>query len=134
LVDNGNLTAVAGILASPPVASATIPVDNDGSLSKYTGFALANINNSGISVRIVILDADGRITQTIRPDELNPLGARKQVARFMHEYVSSLLDFKGSIVLVADGGMSFVATALLQNQGRYTALPVIPGKPASLPE
>ena len=134
LVDNGNVTAVAGILASPPVAAATIPVDNDGSLSKYTGFALANINKSGISVRIVILDADGRMTQTIRPDELNPLGARKQVARFMHEYVSSLLDFKGSIVLVADGGMSFVATALLQKQGRYTALPVIPGKPASLPE
>ncbi len=134
LAGTGNLAAVAGILASPPVAAATIPVDNDGSLNKYTGFALANINNSSISVRIIILDTDGSVAQTIRPDELNPLGARKQVARFLHEYVPSLLGFKGSMVLVADGGKGFVATALLQKQGKFTAIPVIAGKPASLPD
>jgi len=51
--------------------------------------------------------------------ELNPLGAHKQIAKYFNEYVPSRPLFQGSIVLSAQSGQSFVATALLQDHGIY---------------
>jgi hypothetical protein len=44
------------------------------------------------------------ITDVLSPPELNPLGPLKQVAKFLHEYVPTRLRFKGSMVLVGQGG------------------------------
>jgi hypothetical protein len=128
LRQGGTLKTVAGVLSSQPLSSATIAVDNNGAQNRYTGFAVANFNKENINISIVTLDENGRITDTISPDELNPLGPQKQVATFLHQHLSSKLTFRGSMVLMAEGEKKFVVTALVQNQGLFTAIPVIPGK------
>jgi hypothetical protein len=72
--EGGALNAAVGVLSSPPVEAATIPVDNDASQHRSTAFAVANYGSENINIRIVILDENGNITNTITPQELNPLG------------------------------------------------------------
>ncbi len=121
----GALKAAAGVLASQPTDSATIPVDNDDSLERFTGVALANPGDQEIRVQIQVLDQDGNVTQTVSPESLNPLGARKQVAAFLHQLVPATLRFRGSMVLTTGASGQFVATALLQDRGMLSAVPVV---------
>ena len=132
LSDGGALRSVAGVFATQPVEFATIGVDNSSSQSRFTGFSIANPSNEGITIRIVVLDAEGRPTDTITPAELNPLGPQRQISKFLHEYLPARTTFRGSIVLLAQGGRRFVATALIQYQGLLTATPVTPDKPVSV--
>ncbi len=121
----GSLAAAAGVLASQPTASATIPVDNDDSLERFTGVALANPGDQEIRVRIDILDSNGNVTETVSPEALNPLGARMQVATFLHQLAPATLRFRGSMALTTGGSGQFVATALLQDRGMLSAIPVV---------
>jgi hypothetical protein len=129
----GVLLAAAGVLASQPADSATIPVDNDSSLERFTGVALANPGDQEIRVRIEIIDSNGNLAESVSPDNLNPLGAGGQVATFIHQLVPATLQFRGSMVLMTGGGGQFVATALLQDRGMLSAIPVVKGKPAGVP-
>ncbi len=52
-----------------------------------------------------------------------------QVARFLHQYLPSRSKFRGSMVLWETTGQTFAIVALVLNQGEYTAIPVIAGKP-----
>jgi hypothetical protein len=99
---------------------------------RFTGFSVANPTNENINIRLVVLNAEGGITETISPPELNPLGPGRQVSKFLHEYLASRSTFRGSMVLAAQGGRRFVATALIQFQGLLTATPVTPDKPAAV--
>jgi hypothetical protein len=121
----GALMAAAGVLASQPTDSATIPVDNDDSLERFTGVALANAGAQEIRVRLEIRDSNGDVTGTLSPEALNPLGARMQVATFLHQLVPVTLRFRGSMVLTTGGSGQFVATALLQDRGMLSAVPVV---------
>jgi hypothetical protein len=121
------------VLASQPADSATIPVDNDSSLERFTGVALANPGDQEIRVRIEIIDSNGNLAESVSPDNLNPLGAGGQVATFIHQLVPATLQFRGSMVLMTGGGGQFVATALLQDRGMLSAIPVVKGKPAGVP-
>jgi hypothetical protein len=64
----GILQAIAGVLASQPVLFATIPVDNDDSQNRFTGFALANPNNDKINIKLVTVNEDGIVLDTISPE------------------------------------------------------------------
>ena len=130
---SGTLRGVAGVMASQPTDSATIPVNNDDALERFTGVALANPGDQEIRVQIYVIDQDGNVTQTVSPEALNPLGARMQVATFLHQLVPATLRFRGSMVLTAGGTGQFVATALLQDQGMLSAIPVIKDKPPNIP-
>jgi hypothetical protein len=121
----GVLRGTAGVMVSQPTESATIPVDNDDALERFTGVALANPGDQEIRVQIRLLDQDGNVTQTVSPASLNPLGARKQVAAFLHQLVPATLRFRGSMVLTTGGSGQFVATALLQDRGMLSAIPVV---------
>jgi IPT/TIG domain len=132
LADGGALRSVAGVFATQPVEFATIGVDNSSSQSRFTGFSIANPTNENINVRLVVLNAEGNITDTVSPPELNPLGPQRQVSKFLHEYLPARSTFAGSMVLAAQGGKRFVATALIQFQGLLTATPVTPDKPAAV--
>jgi hypothetical protein len=121
----GILRGAAGVMVSQPTESATIPVDNDDALERFTGVALANPGDQEIRVQIRLLDQDGNVTQTVSPASLNPLGARKQVAAFLHQLVPATLRFRGSMVLTTGGSGQFVATALLQDRGMLSAIPVV---------
>ena len=50
------LRGAAGVLASQPTDSATIPVDNDDALERFTGVALANPGDQEIRVQIQVID------------------------------------------------------------------------------
>ncbi len=135
LVVGGTLQSIAGVLASQPTECATIPVDNSEAEERFTGFAVANISDGDINITVFTLNEDGAILDQISPPELNPLGPQKQVARFLHQegYLPSRTNFKGSMVLVVSGGEKFGVVALIQNQGMFTAIPVIPAKAPQIP-
>ena len=130
------LTSVAGVLPAELTVSATIPVDNDGTagIGRRTGFAVANPSNADITVQIIVLDDNGvQVGNPISPPELNPLRARRQIARFLDEYAPQLTTFRGSMVLVAQGSTEeFVAVALSISQGPtslglMSVIPVVTG-------
>jgi len=87
-----------------------------------------SLNDVTIGIKLIIVDENGGVVETLEPPEMNPLGPFQQVSRFLHEYAPSTLDFRGSIVIVADDGMQFALTALSQERGVLTAIPVIQGK------
>jgi len=132
-VENGVLKRLAGVFASQSVEFATIPVDNDDSQSRFTGFAVANISGEDSNIRIVTLSESGVVVDDIAPSELNPLGPQKQVARFLHEYLPTRSKFRGSMVLIALGGKKCAVVALVQNHDLMTAIPVIAEKAPNVP-
>ena len=128
-----DLRSIAGVLAAQPADSVTIPVDNDEIEERYTGFAVANPASEEIRLRLVLLDSQGNIVQDLAPPSLNPLGPQCQVAVFVHEMIPSAVRFRGSMVLASGNQARFVATALVQNSGLFTAIPVYAGRSASIP-
>ena len=122
------LKTSAGVLSSDPLEAATLPIDNSTIHNRLTGFAVANSNNENINVTVTVVNQDGSVLSAINPPELNPLGPRKQVARYIHEYLPATSDFAGSIVLTTQDGKPFLAMALIQNQGQYATIPVVPSK------
>jgi hypothetical protein len=126
------LQTTAGVLGSGLVEVATIPVDNDDSQERYTGYAIANPTGTNIYVKIVIVDQDGVPVQTLFPSKLNALWPSNQFVRFLHQDAPERLNFKGSMVLIASPGQKFCVVALVQNQGMFTAIPVIPAKASGI--
>jgi hypothetical protein len=66
--------------------------------------------------------------QTLFLSQLNALWPSNQVVRFLHQDAPQRLKFRGSMVLIASPGQKFCVVALVQNQGQFTAIPVIPAK------
>ena len=128
VTQGGVLTTVAGVLASQPVPFATIPVDVDDSQRRYTGYAVANHGSQNINVKLVLVNENGTIAESINPPSMNPLAPQRQVARFLSDDLPARTTFKGSMVLIGQGGNTFVVVALVLNQGLFTAIPVIPEK------
>jgi hypothetical protein len=125
----GALKSVAGVMASAPTEFAVIPVNNDSDQLRFTGFAVANPGGDSLNLKVVTLDESGRVLDTIFPAELNPLVARGQTARFLHELLPTRSKFRGSMALIAPAGKRFVLVALIQDHGLFTAIPVILSKP-----
>ncbi len=128
----GVLQTIAGVLSSQPVPFATIPVDNSDAEQRFTGFAVANQNASSLSVRLVTLNENGQIQDNLIPSQLN-LGTQTQTAIFLHQILPARVTFRGSMVLVGQGGQSFAVVALVLNRGLLTAIPVIPEKAPNVP-
>ncbi len=132
LTSAGALQTVAGVLSASPLSSATIPVDNDATAQRFTGYAVANTSTSNINVKIVVVDSNGNITDTITPAPLNPLPPGNQVARFLHQDLPNRTTFRGSMVLIEQAGANFSVVALIEAQGTtgvlFSAIPVIPGR------
>jgi hypothetical protein len=120
----GRLSTLVGVEGTQPTREAIIPIDNSSAADRYTGIAIANQSQEDLNIRLAIVDENGATLQAIAPSELNPLGAQKQVVRFLHEFNPALSTFRGSIVLTA-GGENFVVVGLVQTQGRLTAIPVL---------
>jgi len=94
----GTLTTLVGVLSSPLIGYGTIPIDNNDSQARYTGFALANPNTDSVNVRLITLDQSGNVADDIFPPQLNPLGPNRQVAVFLHQLVPRST-FKGTLIL-----------------------------------
>ncbi len=128
LTSAGKLQTLAGVLATSPTQVATVPVDNDDSQQRYTGYAVANPNGTSVSIRIVVVDQNGSAVGLLNPAPLNAIGPYRQAARFLHQDGSQWLKFKGSMVLIGAPGQTFCVVALVQDQGLLTAIPAIPAK------
>jgi hypothetical protein len=126
--EEGKLVTIAGVLAGTAMNVATVPVDNNDAAKRYTGYAVANPSDQDINIKLVVVDANGIALQTLNLPDLNPLGARRQISRFLHQDVPSLLTFQGSMVLIGQSGSPFSVVALVLDQGLITAIPVIPSK------
>jgi hypothetical protein len=130
------LTTIVGVLSADATSSATIPVDDDGTLgaqSRFTGYAVANTGNTDINIRITLVNPDGSLLQTISPATLNPLRPGAHTARFLWQDINPSFQFRGSMVLIEQAGQQFSVVALVQNQGLFTAIPVIPAKAPNIP-
>jgi hypothetical protein len=126
LTSGSTLTTIAGVLSSSPVTTATIPVDDDVAANRYTGYAIANPSATDtITIKVQTVGANGTPGTTLSPITLAP---GKQTASFLFQDPASSRKFQGSVVLIEQGGKSFVVVALVQNHGLFTAIPVIPAK------
>ncbi len=125
---DGSLITTAGVLSADADAVATIPVDNDDSQSREVGYALANVGTSPLTVKVDVVDNSGTVQKSFNIS-LNP-GA--QLAKFLYQDDPTFSKFKGSMVLMGQGGGSFAVVALVQNSSLYTVIPVIPAKAANI--
>jgi sugar lactone lactonase YvrE len=130
LMSGGSLQTAAGVLPSQPTQYATIPVDDDYAQGRLTAYAVANPTSQNLAIKLALVDQEGvvvddTVTFTLAPNE--------QIARYLYQDLARS-QFKGSMVLRAQGGGSFVAVALLQNQKALTVIPVIPVKASSIPD
>ena len=114
--------------------SATIPVDDDLSLSRFTGYAIANPGVSTIQIDLVEVSVDGKTASALDPIVLGP---GEQKARSLFQDPKAAADFKGTAVLSGKDGAAFTAVALVQVQCAtgpvYTVIPVLPAKAPNLP-
>ncbi|HYK87590.1 MAG TPA: hypothetical protein VE398_02395 [Acidobacteriota bacterium] len=123
--ESGAPPTIAGVFAAVPTGSVTIPMDNNDNKKRYTGFAVANPNAEPIYVYLEVIDTSGTGGLQVRPAALNPLPAYGQTAAFLHEFLDSTLNFRGTVRIAADNGKQFVAVALQEVHGMYTAIPVM---------
>ena len=63
----GTLITTAGVLSSPTVNVATIPIADTALGATFTGYAVANPGTANITVKVVIVNANG----TVRTPSLN---------------------------------------------------------------
>jgi hypothetical protein len=78
----------------------------------------------------VLVGQDGTV---VNDTVTMPLGPGQQIARYVWQDMA-LTRFKGSLVLRGQNGQAFFATALLEKQGTYTLIPLIPGKARGVPD
>lgn len=133
-VNLGVLTYVVGVLSTPTTSAATVPIDDDSAQGRVTGYAVANAGNTPITVKIVLVNPDGSVFQTINPQPLTQMAPGTHVARFVYQDATNpaAFVFKGSMVLIETTGQPFSVVALASNQGIFSALPVVAGKAAGI--
>jgi hypothetical protein len=131
-MEDGDLAAHVGVLPCSPVQHAAIQVDSDDGQELYTGFAIANIGDADINVRLLTFDENGTLVDSVFPPDLNPLPARHQVAVFLHQLLPARIRFDGTMVLAVQGGMRAVVIGLMQHQGLLSAIPVASVDPSMI--
>jgi sugar lactone lactonase YvrE len=108
---------------SPLSQSATFAVDNDAGQNRQIAYAIANPGNQAISIQLTLVGQDGRATND---STMLRLGPKEQIARYLWMDLACS-NFKGSLVLQGQAGASFIAEAILDDQGLLTAIPVTSG-------
>jgi hypothetical protein len=125
----GFLMTAVEVPQSQPLQDATVQVDDDSALGKYTAWAVANPGSQSITVKLALVGQDGSVLD----DSVSiTLGPGQQAARYLSQDFSRVR-FKGSLVLRGQDGAMFVAVALSQKQGFLTEIPIIPRKFPGVP-
>jgi len=109
----GTVQTVAGVLGSQLVSTATIPVDDDVSQSRFAGYAVSNSSDSSITINVVEISADGN---TITPQTSITLDSGKQTVAFFLQDPKAAQMFRGSAVLTGQGGSTFSVVVLVEVQ------------------
>jgi hypothetical protein len=125
----GAIQNAAGVPSSQPTQFATIPVDENASLKRFTAYGIVNPTNQILVVKLGLVDSNGVLVDDTVSLTLNP---GQQIARYLNQDLNRPT-FQGSLVFRAQGGGTFVAVALIQNQQLFTPIPVTPGKTPNIP-
>jgi hypothetical protein len=109
-----------------PMPAAEIPVNNDDSVGRYTGFSATNFDSTGINLKVAVFSEDGVLLEVVSPPELNPLAPGSQAAKFLHE-VSTFAKgrFRGTMILYTENQRNFIAAGLVQDEGLLSMMPVL---------
>ena len=129
LAPGGVLHTATGVLESQPMQFATIPVDDNYSQSRLTAYAVANPTSQTVVIKLGLVDVNGNLVDDTVSITLTP---GQQIARYLYQDLGRPI-FQGSMVLRAQGGGTFVAVALVQNQQLFTVIPVTPSKAPNIP-
>ncbi len=125
---SGPMLTVAGVPASYPVSSATLPVNDDISSGRATGYAVANPGSSAITIKVMEVSGDGTSVTTLSPIRLAP---GQQIAQFLYQDSLAKPRLQGSAVLIGESGALFTVVALSMIQGAsgplFTTIPVAEG-------
>jgi len=128
-VVDGKMQYMVGVLDSQPIQYATIPVDNDESQGKKVAYAVANPGSQTIFVRVAMVSQNGTVVSDFTNLQLGP---GEQMARYLwQDQVPA--QFKGSLVLRGQNGQTFIAVGLIEKQGLFAVIPLIPGKAPGVP-
>jgi sugar lactone lactonase YvrE len=123
------IQTIVGVLQTQRNQYATIPVDNSAAQRKQLAYAIANPSGQSITIKLALVSQSG----TVINDTISIiLGPKEHISRYLWEDIGNA-DFRGSIVLRGQNGVSFVVLALLEKQGMYTALPVAAEKAPGIP-
>jgi hypothetical protein len=107
-----------------PMPAMEIPIDNDDSAGRYTGFTVTNFDATGMNLKVAIYDQEGHLVEVVTPPDLNPLPPGRQAAKFIHEVAPSTRGkFKGSMVLYTVDGKKFPALGLVQSEALLSIMP-----------
>jgi len=118
-----------GVLSSPPLNAVTIPLNDNIGQGRLTGYAFANPGTENVNIRILLVSSSGVEVRSVQPPLLNPLISGGYFSRFLFEDLNDPnFQFDGSMVMIADGALTFSVMALVLDRGLLTAIPVIPGK------
>lgn len=128
------LKTAVGVLSSELEDSVTIPVDDDSSVNRFTGYAVANPGTDTLRITIFLANPNGVVTRTL--SQAITLGPGEQTAGFLYQALNDLnFKFQGSVVLKAEVSGRFASVALVQYQEPnvlFTAIPVISGKSSGI--
>jgi hypothetical protein len=100
-----------------------MPVDDNVSAARFTGYAIANTGNDAITVSVQEVNADGSLAANL--ESLN-IAAGRQVSSFLFQDSKGIQTFQGSVVFTGQGGATFSIVGLAMNQGILATIPVMP--------
>ena len=108
-----------GVLSSPRMRSARVPVDTAG--GHKTGVALA-AGFDQANFQVTLQDRDGAGAGTVQPAELTPLPTNGQYARYVTElgFPETTDLFDSSMLIESAGPGAFVPLALLDSGGVFS--------------
>ncbi len=133
-VNGGVLTYDVGVLSTATTNAATVPISDNIVQGQITGYAIANTGSTPITIKIVLVNPDGSISQTFNPQPLTQMAPGTHVARFLYQDAPNpnTFAFNGSMVLIETSGQPFSVVALASDQGIFAALPVVAGKASGI--
>jgi len=116
-----------GVLSAPLQTFATVVLNTAN--GNDTGLAIANPGSTGINLRLVQVDQNGTVVQSVDPPSLNPLPANGQVSMFIEQFGFTNIGnlSSGSVQIQNKGTGQFAALALLVKNGAFASTGIIDG-------
>jgi len=121
-VPQTTLQTMVGVLIGPTEDVFLIPVHDNVPDGVMTGYAIANVTDSIITVNIAEVDQNGEVVATLTPITLGPYG---HVSQFLYQDPAAFQVFQGTAAFMGVNNATFSIVGLLADQGIYSALPAI---------
>jgi hypothetical protein len=122
-----------GVLSAPLQTFASVVLNTAN--GNDTGLAIANPGSAGINLRLVQVDQNGTVVQSVDPPSLNPLPANGQVSVFVEQFgFTNIGNLSSGSIQIQNKGTTgqFAALALLVKNGAFASTGIIDGASGKL--